>query len=87
MCASMKARTGVAHVLLVAGNYEGVMKSHSSSFLWTSPRYYFPSRMFWETLAHYYLTKIGGPCRMLEVHEDSPAAIAVPHSTAGTVKA
>ncbi|PIL37419.1 hypothetical protein GSI_01113 [Ganoderma sinense ZZ0214-1] len=69
------------------GDYDGVMKGHSSTFLWTSPRYYFPTRMFWETLAHYYLTKFGGPCRTLDVHEDSPASIAVPHAAAGTVKA
>ncbi|TBU33039.1 PLC-like phosphodiesterase [Dichomitus squalens] len=67
-------------------DYDKIMEGHSSTFLWTSPRYYFLSRKLWETLASYYLQKFGGPAKKVDGLEDTPD-IAVPPGKAAAVKA
>ncbi|KAI0722665.1 PLC-like phosphodiesterase [Earliella scabrosa] len=63
-------------------DYDRILANHSSMFLWTSPRYYFPARMLWGTLSLYYLQKFGGPLRRFE--EVEPTASVPP--VAGPVK-
>ena len=52
-------------------------------FLWTSYRYYLPTRMFWENMLKYYLKKYGGPIKNFDDIAPSPA-VAAP--VAGAVK-
>ena len=56
------------------------MRGHSSMFLWTSPQYYFPARLLWQSKVGRYLTKFGGPCEKVD-------ALPVEAAPAGTVKA
>ena len=82
---SSEMRTCGAHLGLTA-DYDRIMQGHSSTFLWTSPRYYFVSRKFWETLASYYLQKFGGPAKKVDEIEDGPV-VAISPGAAGAVKA
>ncbi|KAI0677251.1 PLC-like phosphodiesterase [Trametes maxima] len=56
-------------------DYDKVMAQYNRRFLWTSPGYYMPARMLWETLTGYYLQKYGGPFDKAEGWEQTPTSI------------
>lgn len=67
-----------------AADYDRILGEHSSLFLWTSPRYYFPARKLWQTLVLSILQKEGGPLKKWEEYGvEAGAALAAP----GAVKA
>ncbi|RPD66866.1 PLC-like phosphodiesterase [Lentinus tigrinus ALCF2SS1-7] len=65
-------------------DYDKILAEHSSLFLWTSPRYYFPLRKFWQRLVLSILQKEGGPLKKSDEYRvEGGAALAA----TGTVKA
>lgn len=63
------------------------MRRYSRTFLWTSSRYYLPTRKLWEGLLLYILQKYGGPLDQFDKVEDAPITVVHPAPTTATVKA
>ncbi|KAI0375951.1 PLC-like phosphodiesterase [Pilatotrama ljubarskyi] len=68
-------------------DYEGVMAQYSRTFLWTTPRYYFPMRKLWEVLIQYYLQKYGGPFDAAAAEESTRVGMAQAGSASACAKA
>ena len=73
-CRPLHPRCPDIHV--PAEDYDKIMASHSSAFLWMSYRYYLPMRIFFNNASFWFLKKYGGPLRKFEDIEPLPAVAA-----------
>ncbi|KAI0751086.1 PLC-like phosphodiesterase [Daedaleopsis nitida] len=55
-------------------DYDSVLARHSSMFLWTSAKFYFPARMLWEGRMSRRLQRFGGPFRKFDEYAPPPSA-------------
>ena len=80
-------RTHVCRALTpVTEDYDSILAKHSSLFLWTSIRYYMPTRLLWENMAKFFLTKYGGSFK--KAYDGAPfPAVTAPVPVAGAVQA